>query len=184
MSSRFLIGEGLAHVENVHTIPLENKGLHLYRGWSETVAEQLVEHSREDEIRQFTPKDASERFVTPQTAREWYREKPHVVYALGREALEGIAWFTHTPHPDLGVAAYTFAIRMYESQRGHGMAGALLEAVHKDFETAARYEGDIWLEADASNERALRFYEKHGYERVSSTNDRVLMVRKGIASVS
>jgi ribosomal protein S18 acetylase RimI-like enzyme len=179
MSSRFLIGEGLSFVENVHTLPLEDKGLELYRGWSPAVAEQLVERSQEDEIRRFTPNDGLERFVSLNSANEWYKSKPHVAYALVQKAaLAGVVWLSHTPRPEVD-AEYTFAIRMYESQRGHGLAGALLEAALKDFETFARYEGNIWLEADETNERALHFYEKHGYERVSSSNGRVLMVRHG-----
>jgi ribosomal protein S18 acetylase RimI-like enzyme len=181
MSSRFLIGEGTSFIENTHTLPLENEGLKLYRGWNDTIVSQLVERSKEEEIRRFTKRDSLERFADPQAAEDWYKEKAHVVYALGQKAaLAGVAWFTQTSRPELG-AEYTFAVRMYESQRGRGLAGALLEAAHKDFESHMQYEKNIWLEADESNERALHFYEKHGYERVNQKDGRVLMVRKGSA---
>jgi ribosomal protein S18 acetylase RimI-like enzyme len=179
MSSRFLIGEGLPLVENSRSLPLEDHDLQLYRGWNDEIAQQLVERSKEEEIRRFTGNDAAERFVDVVSAYDWYRSKGHVVYALGQKAaLAGVAWFSHTPRPELG-ADYTFAIRMYDSQRGKGLAGALLEAAHKDFESAARYEGTIWLEANEDNQRALRFYEKHGYGQIETKDGRVLMVRKG-----
>jgi ribosomal protein S18 acetylase RimI-like enzyme len=178
MSSRFLIGEGISRVENIHTLPLEDKGLELYVGWNDAIARQLVERSKEEEIRRYTRRDAEERFVDTEAAERWYKEKGHVVYALGKKAtLEGIIWFARTPRPELG-ADYTFAIRMYESQRGKGLAGAFLEAAHKDFASRMWYEDGFWLEADEDNQRALQFYAKHGYSEVSSKNDRSLLVRK------
>ena len=179
MSSHFLLGEGLSSVENHHTLPLEAHGLQLYRGWNDTIADQLVERSKEEEIRRFTERDSLERFVSRESANEWYEEKGHVVYALGQKAtLAGVVWLARSPRPELH-AQYTMAIRMYESQRGRGLAGALLEAALKDFESYMRYEDSVWLEADEDNVRALRFYEKHGYERVGVSDGRVLMVRKG-----
>jgi ribosomal protein S18 acetylase RimI-like enzyme len=178
MSSRFLIGEGAAFVENVHTLPLEQKGLRLYRGWNDTIAEQLAERSKEAEIRQYTGRDATERFVSKRKADEWYQDKGHVVYALGQKAaLAGVAWFGRAPKPELG-ADYTFAIRMYQAQRGKGLAGALLEAAHRDFGAYMHYEKSFWLESDQSNRRAVEFYQKHGYEVVEAKGGRVLMVRK------
>lgn len=182
MSSRFLLGEGLSLVENVHTLPLEDHGLKLYRGWNDTIADQLVARSQEEEIRMFTKRDGQERFVSRETANEWYEQKGHVVYALGQKAtLAGVVWFAHSPRPELD-AQFTFAVRMYESQRGRGLAGALLEAAHKDFEGFMHYEKSVWLEADETNLRAVHFYEKHGYEKIREENGRVLMVRKGPAS--
>jgi len=165
-------------IENSHTPPLKEKGLQLYRGWSDDIVRQLVERSRESEIRKFTKRDATERFVDERSAQEWYRAKEHVVYVLfqGPE-LAGVAWFTHTEKPALD-AGYTFAIRMYESQRGRGLAGALIEAAHEDFKTNACYSRAFWLESDENNERAVHFYKKHAYEPVVVKDGRVLMVRK------
>lgn len=178
MSSRFLIGEGVSRVENIRTLPLEDHGLEVYTGWNDAIARQLVERSKEEEIRRYTRRDAEERFVSPEAAERWYHEKGHVVYALGKKAtLEGIIWFAHTPRPELG-AEYTFAIRMYEAQRGKGLAGAFLEAAHKDFASRMRYEDGFWLETDEDNQRALQFYAKHGYELVRSNDGRQLLVRK------
>jgi ribosomal protein S18 acetylase RimI-like enzyme len=179
MSSHFLFEKDVSRVENVHTSPLEEHGLQVYAGWNDEIADQLIERSKEEEIRRFTGRDAAERFVDRQTATEWYNDKGHVVYALGQgAALAGIIWFAYTPKPGLD-ADYTFAIRMYESQRGRGLAGAFLEAALTDFASRARYEGNFWLEADESNGRAVHFYEKHGYEKIETKDGRVLMVRKG-----
>jgi ribosomal protein S18 acetylase RimI-like enzyme len=181
-SSRFLIGEIMQPIENMYTSALEEKGLKLYRGWSGELAQQLIVRSREPEIRKFTSRDATERFASEQAAEDWYRAKEHVVYVLFQGSdLAGVAWFTHTPKPGLG-AEYTFAIRMYESQRGRGLAGALIESAHKDFISFKGYENSFWLESDESNTRAVHFYQKHGYRAVSTEGGRVLMVRKGGAS--
>lgn len=166
-------------VENSYSLPLKAEGLTLYRGWSDDVARQLVERSQESEIKKFTKRDAVERFIDEQAANEWYRAKEHVVYTLFQgDELAGVAWFAHTERPELS-ADYTFAIRMYESQRGRGLAGALIESVHEDFAAYKDYAGSFWLESDESNERAVHFYQKHAYRLLGVKDGRVLMVRKG-----
>jgi ribosomal protein S18 acetylase RimI-like enzyme len=166
-------------VENSYSLPLKKEGLTLYRGWNDDVARQLVERSKEPEIKKFTHRDVSERFVDAQSADNWYRAKDHVVYALFQgDDLAGVAWFARTERPELG-ADYTFAIRMYESQRGRGLAGALIESAHADLAAYKNYPGAFWLESDQSNERAVHFYQKHAYHPLGVKDGRVLMVRKG-----
>lgn len=168
----------MTRIENRFTLPLERKDLTVERGWDPELARQLVVRSKEDEIRKYARRDARDRFPNERAASEWYKSKGHVVYALGQKAaLEGVAWFSQESKPGID-AQYTFAIRMYEAQRGHGLAGAFLEATHKDFETHKRYEGKLWLAVDEANQRARRFYEKHGYVVVRTEGDRLLMVRE------
>jgi GNAT superfamily N-acetyltransferase len=166
------------NVENSYTAPLKDKGLELYTGWNDSIAAQLVERSKEEEIQRYTSRDADERFVDEAAADRWYKEKEHIVYTLLKHSrLEGIIWFTRTPRPELE-ADYTFAIRMYESQRGKGLAGAFLEAAHEDLASRKAYSGHFWLETGQDNERALHFYAKHRYELVSTDGNRQLLVRK------
>lgn len=177
----------LIRVENSFTIPLEDRGFDVYRGWSGTVASQLVERSEEPEMLEHVPRDHAERFISRERAHEWYRENERVLYALGERAsvgsLAGVAWFTRRSLADYD-ADYTFAIRLYKQARGKGMAGAFMMAAHLDLQSANRYEGATWLETDGTNMPARRLYERFGYSEVARTEDeRIRMVRRGSAPV-
>lgn len=170
-------------VINEHTTDLEAVGLSVYCGWSPEIAAQVVTLSQEDEIRRYTPKDATSRFVTVETADAWYYHptKRHIVYVLLDEAgmVGGLFWFSHKPSGEPSIKAeYSIGIRMYQSQRGKGLAGAFFEAAHVDFSAQNAYSGGFWLITDMDNERARQFYAKHGYEAVSTDGDRELLVRK------
>ncbi|HEX6415902.1 MAG TPA: GNAT family N-acetyltransferase [Candidatus Saccharimonadales bacterium] len=173
----------LIRVENRITSPLEDRGFTVYRGWSDTVADQLVERSEEPEMLEHVPRDHAERFVSKDRANEWYSENERVVYALGEKAaLAGIAWFTKHPIEDYD-AQYTFAIRMYERARGKGLAGAFMMAAHLDLEASQHYEGAVWLDTDEGNVHARRLYERFGYNEISRSDDRIRMVKLGSAPV-
>jgi ribosomal protein S18 acetylase RimI-like enzyme len=168
----------LVRVEHEATEPLEAKGFDVYRGWSEGLAEQLVEHSRESEILKRVPRDAAERFIHTDAAHEWYRTKERVVYSLARNAiLGGVVWFSRTPREEYG-ANFTFAIRMYEEARGQGVAGSFMFAAHEDFEEHRGDLGNIWLETDADNVPALKLYARQSYEVVDNNDSRITMVRR------
>jgi GNAT superfamily N-acetyltransferase len=172
----------MREVINEHTSVLGDSTLTVYCGWSNAIAGQLVALSQEDEIRRYTPKDASSRFATVETANDWYRAKRHVVYALMNNSSEigGLFWLSYEPRLELA-ADYTIGIRMYELLRGKRLAGAFFEAAHADFRTQNGYRGNFWLITDADNERARQFYAKHGYkEKVNEHDGRVLMVRSDI----
>jgi GNAT superfamily N-acetyltransferase len=179
MSGRFLFGEGSAQrVENKFSLPLEDNDYIVERGWHDQLAEELVERSKEEEIRRWTKDDAERRFPDTEAARHWYEEHEHTVYALGKTAaLDGVVWFSRRERPELN-ADYTLAIRMYEGARGRGLAGALLKTALKDFGQFKQYEGAIWLGTDDDNVHARRLYEHHGFTVVGQEEARTIMVRE------
>jgi ribosomal-protein-alanine N-acetyltransferase len=61
---------------------------------------------------------------------------------------------------------YNIAVVKGEQRRGCGQS--LFEAFRKA--CAGRDVANIWLEVRESNLAAIRFYEKHGFERVQSRN--------------
>ena len=155
---------------------LRTRGFRIERGWSDNLAEQLVTASLEPEIRQYTPNDADERFASMTAADEWYETKDPTVYALGRAAqLAGIIWFSHRPRPEID-ADYTFAIRMYASARGKGLAEPFVQASEADFRASAHPQA-IWLETDMSNSVARNLYRKLGYQVVAASSARITMRR-------
>lgn len=148
----------------------------VWRGWSDDLAEQLVEASKEAQIMRYTPNDAAERFPSPQAAHEWYERKQPVIYALNRAAeLAGVIWYSHRPRPELA-ADHTFAIRMYDIARGKGLATPFMTVTEADFRAVA-HPAAIWLETDMDNSAARNLYRKIGYTVVAASSARITMRR-------
>ncbi|HEY5695530.1 MAG TPA: GNAT family N-acetyltransferase [Candidatus Saccharimonadales bacterium] len=167
----------MIQVKNAHTTSFDAAELTLLRGWNDDIAAQLVELSKEAEIRKYTPKDVARRFSDVAAAHAWYKSKPHIVYTLQHKGkVGGLFWFSYEPRAELQ-SDYTIGIRMYEMLRGKGLAGALIEACHEDFRKESGYAGGIWLITDDNNDRAQHIYAKHGYEVRNKKDGRVLSVR-------
>ncbi len=145
-------------------------GFAVRRGWSDTLAEELVEVSRQSHILKHTPNDAARRFVDSGSAREWYEGNERHIYTLRKdEKLAGIVWFSRNEQPQLG-ADYTFAIRVYQEALGQGMSEPLMRQAHDDF-LASHPDTSVWLATDWDNKAALKLYDKFGYEKVGATDD-------------
>lgn len=156
--------------------PLRERHYAIERGWSDDLAERLVEASKEAQIMRYTPNDAAERFPSPQAAHEWYEQKQPVIYALNRAAaLAGVIWYSHRPRPELA-ADHTFAIRMYDTARGKGLTVPFMSATEADFRAVA-HPTAIWLETDMDNSPARNLYRKIGYKVVAATPARITMRR-------
>lgn len=155
---------------------LEERGYHLYRGWSDTIAEQLVALSHQPHILAFTPNDAATRFSSVEAAHEWHDSRERTVYTLGSEAVAGLIWFgkAQSSHVE---GDYTFAIRIYEAAQGKGLARPLMNAAHEDFREHTPYNNAIWLETDVDNVAARALYEKTGYIERALINERVIMMQ-------
>jgi len=150
--------------------------MHIVEEWNETLAEKLVAGAHEPHILRWTPRDATERFTDLATTLAWYEQMERHVFPLwDGNQLQGITWFSKHPEPVAG-ADYTFAIRMYEPGVGKGLAEPFVNAA---METMEQYEmKSVWLDTDATNERAIHLYKKLGFVEIDAKNGRVLMIRK------
>ena len=163
-------------MEKLNSTELNERGLSMEYGWSEKLARELVECSRQQHIIDNTPKDAGERFADFDAAMKWYESGNRFIYSLWdrEDKLAGIIWYGVRPREDLG-AANTFAIRLYKQSQGTGASLPFMQAAHHDFEQRVD-DSSVWLETYSTNERALRLYESFGYQKVSEENRRVTMV--------
>lgn len=172
----------LRRVENYHSSILEDRGFRVYEGWSDTLAQSVVKHSTEDTIKRSTPGDHLERFTDLDTARQWHENGPkRYIYGMFHAAgLAGLIWYgNHTLRGSEMIGAdWTFAIRLYDDARGHGLSRPFMLATEQDFRIQSDSNANIWLMTDESNRTAQHLYEKVGYSRVATDRDRVLMVKK------
>ena len=151
-------------------------GFSVYRGWSETLAAELVAHSSDPVILAATPRDFNERFSSLATANAWHKEKQPIVYSLAKAAeLAGFIWYRQGEHTGTD-ADYTFAIRMYESARGKRLAEPFARATEHDFRQQFEPKG-IWLETDPNNSAARNLYRNLGYTVVGAANATITMAR-------
>ena len=134
----------------------------IYRGWNDTVANDLTIKSREPEMLRNVPRDASERFCDMESARAWHDKTSRIVYSLGNTSLAGVIWYGYQQHPTLD-AEVTFAIRMYKEARGKQLGRAFMHATLEDLSETIGYDGAIWLETNTDNLAARRLYENVGY---------------------
>ena len=164
----------LTRIENPHTDKLEEKGLGLYRGWNDDLANVLIELSKQPHIAQSTPNDTLSRFRNLPAARNWHDLGRRSVYTLQSDEIEGLIWYDVRPRRDIE-ADYTFAIRMYESSRGKKLAHGFMQAAHYDF-AESKGNPTVWLDVDHGNPAARHLYDKFGYVADHQEGDRTVMV--------
>ena len=87
-------------------------------------------------------------------------DNANIGFVVGRLVLAG------DTEPRSDAEIYNIAVVRPEQRRGCGQS--LFEAFRNV--CAVRGAANIWLEVRESNEPALRFYEKNGFERVQSRN--------------
>jgi RimJ/RimL family protein N-acetyltransferase len=151
------------------------------RGWSDRLARELVEASKEPTIKKFSPNDHTYRFRDIFAAHAWYGDayKAPEVYTLRDERtrqLAGLAWFSHQ-HNELIDESYdtTFAIRLYENARGKGLSYPFAIATHQDLGNFNPKAERIWLQTDEHNYVAKQLYKKIGYTTLAVDKNRLVM---------
>lgn len=164
----------LEYVSNEHTMQLESNGFQVYKGWNTSLANDIVEASKQKHVVESTPNDSLQRFRDLGSAIIWHDQGRRSVYSLRGDELAGIIWYDIRLRPDLQ-ANYTFAVRMYQEAVGRKLAHTFMRAAHTDF---ALEKGNpaVWLETDESNTAAIRLYDKFGYELVARDSARLTMV--------
>jgi ribosomal protein S18 acetylase RimI-like enzyme len=113
--------------------------------------------------------------------KAWGRPGDTAMIALDEGFPIGAAWYRRfkASQPGYGFVdeeTPELAIAVVPSARGKGAGGQLLEALLE----RARAEGHpaISLSVDRHNAGAIKLYERHGFERVSESDDSVTMVAR------
>jgi ribosomal protein S18 acetylase RimI-like enzyme len=113
--------------------------------------------------------------------KAWGRPGDTAVIAINDGFPVGAAWYRlfSAKQPGYGFVderTPELAIAVVPNARGMGAGGALLEALL----ARARADGHpaISLSVDKFNDGAIRLYERHGFERVSESDDSVTMVSR------
>lgn len=116
------------------------------------------------------------RFANPQTLTAWLeKERQIYVFHDPHGKLKGIIWFGKSDidsEVDFEAAGeqHTFAVRIYDDARGKGLYRQFSEAAIVHYRENHMAEGDIlWLSTQATNERALRAYERTGWKQIGYT---------------
>jgi RimJ/RimL family protein N-acetyltransferase len=128
-------------------------------------AEELRELRREALLAHPTAFSADPEIEAKMTIETW-RERLRSGRWFGGKidrTLVGMASFWFEPSRKIRHTARVGSMYVRESARGSGMAGALLEAVLA--EAAKRCE-QATLSVEASNARAIRLYERHGFRLI------------------
>lgn len=160
---------------NQHVVKLRERNVRVVRGFNSDVANALHRGISDPAITEFT--HDAERFASRESTLNWYEQAgtSRHFYSLVDTAIKGIIWFSpsQSEHSD---AETTFAIRIYASGRGKGLAGDFMEAAHEDF-VSVQGGGDTWLRVQSTNLAAQSLYLKHGYETSYVGEDGIVMTR-------
>ena len=108
----------------------------------------------------------------------WGRRGDTALIAIDNGFPVGAAWYRlfTRDRPGYGFldeATPELAIAVVPSARGKGIGGELIAGLLR--QARADGYGAISLSVDANNAAAIELYEKHGFERVSATEDSVTM---------
>jgi ribosomal protein S18 acetylase RimI-like enzyme len=152
---------------------------------------QLILYSQQDSlVRQFTSN--AKRFQSREAYDKWVKERKVYVVSDIDGNLNGIAWFGRKSIPDkayeqefdLEEFGVTFAIRLYGSARGKGIARNFMESTIRLFKESPEYSQTttrgIWLETSNDNEPAKKLYLRCGFVQVSQPDEKskIVMIKK------
>ncbi len=156
-----------------------NQDVFIHEGILDCQIDQLIEYSQTDsDIQKFTS-DAL-RFANRNSFHQW-QQQGRIIYSLcdSQKNLLGIIWFGQKQAPINNIKAnFTFAIRIYGSARGQGLAQEFMKITFNDLlknQKESKITG-FWLETSQDNFSAIHTYEKFGFKIISSVDDKNIMV--------
>lgn len=154
---------------------LRDKGYEVKSGLTTAIAEEISIMTQEKSIREYCPKDGSERFSNLETTKEWL-SKSRAMYVLlyqpaqGEPTLAGYGWVGAKTSDHVSGGQTTFSLRVSEKHQGKGLAApfslCMLEAADVEFSAP-----HMWLETWKSNGGAVHIYHKLGFTDVGESRD-------------
>ena len=151
---------------------------------------QLLHYSKTDsQVKRYTSDPV--RFKDKETFEKWSKEGRAVYTLVDKKGdLSGLIWFGKITLPtekfskdvkrkDFGI---TFAIRIYGTVRGRGLALFFMEKAFDLFTSSTRYKSaknkGVWLVVSYDNIAAIKTYEKFGFVKVTKPDKKgkILMI--------
>lgn len=157
-------GLGDKGAQAVQQLAAQNYEVHI--GLTKDFAQAISAMALEPNIREYCPKDSSQRFSDLQATEHWLTKGRAVFLLLKRSstgdlALAGYGWAGPGSDAHVPGGKTTFALRIGEVGQGQGLATPFAWLIVAA--TAALYDArDIWLETWASNGAAVHIYQKLG----------------------
>jgi GNAT superfamily N-acetyltransferase len=150
---------------------LAAQGYEVHIGLTPELADQILAMSRQPAIREYCPKDSSERFADRAATEHWLAGKGRAVFLLFKKTddeslqLAGYGWSGPVSSSHAPGGETTFALRVGEVGHGQGLAAPFSWLIIAA--SAALYGArDFWLETWGSNGAAIHIYHKIGFETV------------------
>lgn len=151
---------------------LDSKGFVVLDGFTEKIAQDVMEIAKQPHIREFCPRDVTdERFASIESTRHWLARK-HAVFTLARDLGDnnwqtiGYGWTGPKTTLEVPGGEITFALRIGEDGLGQKLAAPFSQVILSA--TAKLYGGKhIWLETRASNGPGLHTYIKLGFKEIT-----------------
>lgn len=160
--------EGLGPLAAEAFSTLQAQGYQVVYGLNETYTQAITHMAYQASIREYCPKDCTERFADVSTAQKWLA-KGRVAYLLVNHKtgqLVGYGWVGAATSEKVTDGQTTFALRIGEAGQGQGLAAPfarlLLASASTDFDVQ-----NVWLETWASNGGAVHIYHKLGFEDIA-----------------
>jgi ribosomal protein S18 acetylase RimI-like enzyme len=155
---------------------LKTKGYEVQAGLMPEYADAIALMSRETSIREYCPKDCSERFASRETTASWLSKKRATYLLLqvlddGTKQLAGYGWVGSKQSEQIPGGETTFSLRISEHHQGKGLATpfalTMLNAAEVTYGTP-----NMWLETWASNAGAVHIYQKLGFNTIAEKPDK------------
>jgi ribosomal protein S18 acetylase RimI-like enzyme len=154
---------------------LAAKGYEVRHGLTTAFADAITAMANEPAIREYCPKDCTQRFANREVIQSWLSKKRATFLLLknndqGEQDLVGYGWVGTESSDLIPTGQTTFAIRIGEAGQGQGLATPFAWLIVAG--AAAIYGArDVWLETWQSNGGAVHVYHKIGFQDVAQVED-------------
>jgi ribosomal protein S18 acetylase RimI-like enzyme len=146
---------------------ITDRGYEVCTGLTSEFAQAIAAMAREPSIREYCPKDSSERFTDLASAEHWLAKGRSMFLLLKRSDdgelnLAGYGWSGLGSNQHVPVGEITFALRIGQIGHGQGLATPFSRLI-LDASAVLYGAKNIWLETWASNAAAVHIYHKLGF---------------------
>jgi RimJ/RimL family protein N-acetyltransferase len=165
---------GLSTNDHYSSDLLSEKGYEVHTGLTLEMAKSITNMCKQLSIREYCPRDYSERFSDQASTEVWLTKGRLVFLLLKRQAeqltLAGYGWSGASISPQVPDADMTFALRIGEDDQRKGLStpfARLILAGTRSMQSVHHF----WLETWQSDAAAVHVYHKLGFKEVAQLVD-------------